>query len=372
MNKLNLAMAILGFGMLSSCADVPQPTTTYYDSMKVKKSTETITYTLSAKLKGMQDVNIMPRISGTLTQISVTEGQKVSQGQVLFVIDQKPYQLQLQTAQANLLAAKSQLSTARIECESTKSLYEKGIVSKYVMDTSVNSLHNAEASVALAESQVASASNDLSYCTVTSPASGVVGTINYRVGSLVGPSMAEALTTVSDNSTVEAYSSVPEARYIQLLSTVKNLYNDESIVDLCPPAQLKLKSGEIYPVSGKVTSISGVVDPTTGCVSVKTAFPNPDGVLQSGISGSVLLSFEEADMMVVPLTAVNAIQNKSLVYVLQSDSTVKATVVEVEDMNDGKNYCVLSGLKVGDEIITLGVNNLTDGQKVSVKASAAK
>lgn len=372
MKKSPLVSLVVLVGFVCSCVDVPETPTTYFDTMKVRKSTETLTYSFSAKLKGKQDVNIMPRISGTLTQVSVSEGQKVSAGQVLFVIDQKPYQLQLQTAQANLLAAKTQLSTAQINYESTKGLFDKGIISKYVLETSENSYKNAQAAVALAESQVASASNDLSYCSVTSPASGVVGSVNVRVGDLVGPSMPTAMTTVSDNSVMEAYSSVPESQYLNLLNSQQELFSDKSFVDLFPPATLKLKSGEIYPVQGKLISFSGVVDPTTGSVSVKTAFDNPDGVLRSGISGSVLFSFEEDDMMVIPLTAVNTIQDKSLVYVLQPDSTVKATVIMTQDMNDGKNCCVLEGLKVGDEIITLGVNNIADGQRVSVRQDKSK
>lgn len=372
MRKISLAMSIVFASVITSCVDVPQEVTTYFDTMKVKKSTETLTYAFSAKLKGKQDVNILPRISGTLTQVSVTEGQKVSAGQVLFVIDQKPYQLQLQTAQANLLASKTQLSTARINFESNKSLYDKGIVSKYVLETAENALKNAEAAVALAESQVATASNDLSYCTVTSPASGVVGSVNVRVGDLVGPSMATALTTVSDNSVMEAYSSVPEAQYLMILNSEQELFQNGTLIDQFPPATLKLKSGEVYPVQGKLISFSGVVDATTGSVSVKTAFPNPDGVLHSGISGTVLFSFEEEDMMVIPLTSVNTIQDQSMVYVLQPDSTVKATVVKTQDMNDGKNYCVLEGLNVGDEIVTLGVNNIADGQKISVKKLSDK
>ena len=178
-------------------------------------------------------------------------------------------------------------------------------------------------------------------------------------------SVAGALTTVSDNSTVEAYFSVNEGEYIELAS----VYGDDAVTKniIGYPVSLKLKNGTIYAHEGKVVSCSGLIDPLTGTIPIKAEFPNPEGALRSGISGSVVASYEEDNMMVIPQTSVNRMQDKALAYVLQKDSTVKATIVEIEDMNDGKRYAVTKGLNVGDEIVSIGVNNLVDGQKISVK-----
>lgn len=337
----------------------------YYKSLKVLKGEAEMTYKFTAKIKGKQDVNILPRVNGTLTKVVAIEGSKVSSGQVLFVIDQKPYELELQTAEANLLAAKAQLSTAKLNFESNKTLYDKKIVSKYVVETAENNYKNAQAAVSLAESQVATAKNNLSYCTITSPASGVVGNVNYRVGDLVGPSLVEPLTIISDNSTVEAYCSIQEEDYVSAMEKIAQLGNRNKLQ--FPALSLQLKNGNIYEYEGKVSSISGVVDPLTGCVTAKVSFPNPDGILHSGISGTVLMPLQAKDIMVIPQSAVNQLQDKAIVYVLQKDSTVKSTIVEVQDMNDGKGFSVLEGLKEGDEIIAAGVNKLIDGQKVSIK-----
>lgn len=365
MKVFSSVIASVSVLLASSCVNVPEEKETLFETMKVKASTETVVSSYTAKLKGKQDVDILPRVDGALTKIAVHEGQKIFAGQVMFVIDQKPFQIELQTAQANLLSAKAQQSTAKLSYENNKSLYEKGIVGKYVFDTAENSLRNANAAVALAEAQVARAQNSLSYCTVTSPVSGIVGTIAYRVGDLVGPSVAGALTTVSDNSTVEAYFSVNEGEYIELAS----VYGDDAVTKniIGYPVSLKLKNGTIYAHEGKVVSCSGLIDPLTGTIPIKAEFPNPEGALRSGISGSVVASYEEDNMMVIPQTSVNRMQDKALAYVLQKDSTVKATIVEIEDMNDGKRYAVTKGLKVGDEIVSIGVNNLVDGQKISVK-----
>lgn len=362
-NKVFIASLMVLFA--SSCVNVPEEKATLYETIKVKLSTETIYSSYTAKIKGKQDVDILPRVDGALTQIAVHEGQKVYAGQVMFVIDQKPFQIELQTAQANLLSAKAQLSTAKLSYESNKSLYEKGIVGKYVFDTAENSLRNANAAVALAEAQVARAKNELSYCTVTSPVSGVVGTITYRVGDLVGPSVAGVLTTVSDVSTVEAYFSANEGEYIELAA----VYGDDAVTKsiIGYPVSLKLKNGTMYAHEGKVVTCSGIIDPLTGTIPIKAEFPNPDGALRSGVSGSVIASYEEDSIIVVPQTSVNRMQDKALMYVLQKDSTVKATIVEIEDMKDGKRYSVTKGLKVGDEIVSTGVTNLVDGQKISVK-----
>lgn len=351
--------------LVVSCVEVPQEKATYYETVKIKTSVEEMVYSYTAKLKGKQDVDIMPRIDGSLTKIAVHEGQKVFAGQVLFVIDEKPYKIALQTAQASVLSAKAQLSTAQLSFDSNKSLFDKGIVSKFVYDTAENNLRNAKAALALAEAQVAQAKNNLSYCSIKSPVSGVVGTIQYRVGDLVGPSVAGPLTIVSDISTVEAYCSVTEADYIEYAAQ----FGDEAVLKtlIGYPVSLKLKNGSLYAHTGKIVSFSGVVDPVTGTIPVKSEFPNPEGALRSGISGSILVSYEEPDMIVIPQTAVNQMQDKSLVYVLQKDSTIKATIISVKDMNDGKRFAVTKGLKVGDEIVAIGVNNLVDGQKISVK-----
>lgn len=354
---------------LVACVDVPKVEETSFETMKVKRGKEKIEYVYPAKLKGKQDVSILPQVTGTITSIVAVEGRMVRKGELLFVIDQEPFRLEVQTASANTAAAKASMESARLNYESNLQLYEKGIVSSYVMETARNEFKTAQAAVAQAQAQESQARVNLNRCSVTSPVNGIVGTINYRVGDLVSSTMAEPLTIISDNSVVVAYFSLTEADFTALTRGYdEKITNDkiEQQLSELTPIKLRLKDGSMYEYDGKMKSVAGLVDAGTGSVPCKVDFPNPNAVLRSGISGSVIYQETLPDIMTIPQTAINRLQDKSLVYVVQKDSTVKATIVEIEEINNGKIYAVTSGLKPGDEIVTKGANNLVDGQKIKI------
>lgn len=354
---------------LASCVETPKVEETAYETMKVKKETKVVDYIYSAKLRGKQDVSILPQVTGTITSIAVKEGQMVKAGQLLFVVDRQQYELDVKTAAANTVSAKAALSTAKLNYESNKQLFDKGIVSSYVMETALNGYKNAQAAVGMAEAQESQARVNLARCSVKSPVDGIVGTINYRIGDLVSSMMVEPLTIISDNSVIEAYFSLTEADFTALTRGYEDkITNDiiEQYLSELTPIKLRLKDGSMYEYEGKMKSVAGLVDIGTGSVPCKVDFPNPKASLRSGISGSVIFQEMLPDIMTVPQTAINRLQDKSLVYVVQKDSTVKATIVEIEEINNGKIYAVTSGLKPGDEIVTVGANNLADGQKIKI------
>ena len=363
--KSMIAWAIvLGMGgMITSCGiDVPKEEKTSFETMIVKKQDITVPWKFSAKMKGQSDVTITPQASGQLVKICIAEGQQVKKGQVLFEIDSRNARLNLESAQANLQAAIAQENSAKLEYESNKNLFDKKIVSSYVLTSSENSYKQAQASVAQARASVNSAKVNLGFCTITAPVTGVIGEIRVRPGDQVSP--ATQLTMLSGNTTMDAEFAVSEALIEAEVSA--GLTKEEKMKHMAelPPATFIMKSGTEYPHKGRITSLTGVVDAATGSLGAKASFPNPEGHLFSGIQGTVVLPFAEKDVIVIPQTAVVKLQDKQQVYKVKSDSTATAVTVTTVDAGNGEDFIVTSGLNVGDKIVTIGANNVQEGQQV--------
>ena len=348
---------------LTSCGiDIPKETKTSYETMTVERQDITVPLKFSAKLKGQTDVIITPQVTGQLMKIAVSEGQQVKKGQVLFVIDQRNAQLELEAAQANLQAALAQENSAKLEYESNKNLFEKKIVSRYMLDNSENSYKQAQASVAQARAQVNRAKVNLGFCTITAPVAGLIGEIPVRTGDQV--SQGKQLTIVSGNTNMDAEFSVSEALIEASVSSGATQADKAKYMAELPDVTFVMKNGTEYPHKGRITSLTGVVDAATGSLGAKASFPNPDGHLFSGVQGTVVLPMSEKDVMVVPQTAVVKLQDKQLVYKVKADSTATAVTVTTTDTGNGEDVIVTSGLNVGDKIVTIGANNVQEGQQV--------
>lgn len=346
--------------MLTACGmDIPKAVQTSYQTLTISKSDITLPLKYSATLKGTSDVTIKPQVSGQLMEVCITEGQQVRKGDVLFRIDSRNAELELESAEANLLAAKASESTARLEYESNKNLFEKGIVSKYILESSENSYKQAQASVAQFQAAANRARVNLSYCTITSPVAGVIGSIPVFAGDQV--SAGTYLTMVSGNAKMFAEFSVSESVLEERAQA--NGQDGGTLADF-PDVTFLFKSGTEYSQKGRITSITGTVDKTTGALTCKATFPNPDGLLYSGIQGTVVIPIEVKEVMVVPQNAVVRLQDKSLVYKVAADSCAYSVIVETVGISSGRDLIILSGLEVGDVIVTEGANNLVEGQKV--------
>ncbi|MBR5655712.1 MAG: efflux RND transporter periplasmic adaptor subunit [Prevotella sp.] len=381
MRKKNALMWAVVIGTmisgLTACGlDMPKETKTSYETMTVKKQDITLPMKFSAKLKGQSDVTISPQVSGQLMRIAVAEGQRVSRGQVLFVIDSRNAQHEveaaranLQAAQANLTAAQAQANSAKLEYESNKNLYDKKIVSSYMLENSRNSYNQAQAAVSQARASVSQAQSavnrarvNLGFCTITAPVTGVIGEILVRPGDQVSP--ATQLTVLSGNTTMDAEFSVTEALIeAQVQSGLTESDRAKHIAEL-PEVTFVMKNGTEYPHKGRITSLTGVVDAATGSLGAKASFPNPDGHLFSGVQGTVVLPLEQKAVMVIPQAAVVRLQDKSLVYKVKPDNTATAVTVTTQDAGNGKDVIVTSGLNVGDKIVTVGANNVQEGEQV--------
>lgn len=337
--------------------------------MEVSTTTANLTNSYPATIKGKQDVEIRPMVSGFITKLHVDEGAVVHKGQVLFTIDPVQYQAAVQTAQATVETVKAALSTQELTTANKRELNKKQIVSDYDLKMSENQLAQAKATLAQAQAQLINAKNNLSYTQVTSPSDGVVGTIPYRVGSLVSASIATPLTTVADISEMYAYFSMTER---QLLGMIREGGTMKEILDRLPDVQLSLVDGSIYPDSGRVETISGVIDQTTGSVNMRALFPNKHNILRSGGTGNVIFHNPLHDVIMIPQSATTEIQDKRFVLVLQPDNTLKNTEVKVFTLDDGKYFYVTEGLKKGDKIVIEGVQSLKDGQTITPITPAEK
>ena len=357
-----VALATLTVALGSCNVNMPKEVPSSFETMTVKKSDIEVPYKFSARMKGQNDVTITPQVSGQLMKIAVSEGQQVKKGQVLFVIDSRNAQLELEAAQANLQAALAQENSAKLEYESNKNLFEKKIVSSYMLNNSENSYKQAQASVSQARAAVNRAKVNLGFCTITASVPGIIGEIPVRTGDQVSP--MTQLTMLSGNTTMYAEFSVTEAIVEAMVKEGMKANEVEKYIANLPPATFVMKNGTEYPHKGHVISLTGVVNSETGSLTSKVSFPNPDGHLYSGIQGTIVMPFAEKSVIVVPQYAVVRLQDKAQVYKVKADSTATAIEVTTEDTGNGKDFIVTSGLNEGDQIVTTGANNVTEGQKV--------
>ena len=317
--------------------------------------------TYPATIRGMQDVEIRPKVSGFITKLCVKEGQAVKAGQLLFVIDNVTYAAAVRQAKAAVNSAKAQLNTARLTYNNNEKLFKNNVIGSYELQSAKNNMQAAAAALAQAEASYVSAKENLSYCYVTSPASGVIGDLPYRVGALVSASSQQPLTTVSNISTMQVYFSMTEKELLDMTKTAGGLHT--AIKDY-PAVKLQLADGTIYDHPGRVATVSGVIDATTGSVSMRADFPNPQHLLKSGGSGSIVVPHVSSSAIVIPQDAAAQVQDKHFVYIVGKDNKVKYSAVTVDPQDDGKNFIITSGLKVGDRIVVNGISSLTDGAEI--------
>ena len=323
-----------------------------------------------AIIKGKTDIAIRPQVSGFITKVCVDEGQHVKKGQTLFILDQVTFQAaveqareQVNSANAAVNSAQAAVNTATSNERNQRMLFDKGIISQTQWQNAADQLAQAKAAlsqaragVASAKAALASAQKNLSYTVVTSPSDGVVGSIPAREGSLASPSSAQPLTTVSDIDQVYAYFSLTEKDLLELTDKGSRTL-DQALAEM-PAVQLRLANGTVYPVSGRVATVSGVIDNATGAASVRALFDNTNGMLRSGSTGNIIMPNNHNDAIVIPQKAAYELQDKRFVYVVNDSNITVSTPIEVLDINDGQTFVVTEGLKAGDRVVIEGVGTV--------------
>ena len=342
---------------MSSCSNqqaggqqAPAPT---LKVITVAESTSQLSKEYPAIIKGKTDIAIRPLVSGFVTKVHVDEGQRVVKGQLLFTIDQVQYQAAVDQATAQVNAAQTAVDNAQISADNSRNLYERNIISENAWQTANNQLAQAKAQLNLAQAALTSAKKNLSYTQVTAPSDGVVGTIPNREGSLASASSTQPLTTISDNSQVYAYFSLTEKDLLEMTENGTKSLNEA--LKSMPAVSLILADGSVYPFEGKIATISGVIDNTTGSASVRALFNNPSGMLRSGNTGKIAIPEVVENAILVPQKATFETQDLKYVFTLNDSNYTVNTRIEILPLNDGKNYVVTGGLKPGDRVVVEGV-----------------
>ncbi|MDE6264893.1 MAG: efflux RND transporter periplasmic adaptor subunit [Paramuribaculum sp.] len=360
-----ILIAGAALAILTGCGgkqQMPQGQAPAIATMTLETSNSVLENTYPATIKGKTDIDIRPQVTGFITKVHVDEGQHVRKGQVLFTLDQVQFNAAVDQAQAALNAANTAVATAQLTVDNKRQLLDKNIISNYEFQLADNQLQTAKAQQVQAQAALTTARKNLAYTVVTAPSDGVVGKIPNREGSLASPSSAQPLTTVSDNSEVYAYFSLTE-KDILGLSGKGSLNN---AIDSMPSVQLRLADGSIYPIEGKVATVSGVIDNNTGAASVRALFNNPSGLLRSGSTGQIIIPDAQSDVIIIPQKATFELQDRRFVYVVNDSNVIVSTPIVIEPNNDGKNFVVKSGLQPGQRIAIEGVGTrLKDGMPIT-------
>lgn len=342
---------------------MPQEAASEYRLLTVVPQDRVLVSEYSSRLKGRQVVEVRPQVGGLIEKICIGEGEKVRRGQVLFVIDRVPYEAALLEARANVESARAGLASARLDLESTRILFERQVVQQYDLSSAENAVAAAEAVLAQAMAKETAAANNLSYTLVKSPVDGVSGMIPYRIGSLVGSSMAEPLVTVSDGSIIQAYFSLSESAFSGMMS---RFGTPEAMLRETGEVSLRMADGTVYPLGGHLSAVSGIVDAGTGAITVRADFPNPDGVLRDGGSAAVIIPSAVEGAIVIPQGATYELQDKRFVYKV-IDGHARSSEVRVSRLSNGTEYIVEEGLEEGDTIIAEGAGLVAEGAAVIKK-----
>ncbi len=372
-NVILFTLVLMAAAAVTSCkSKTPeQDAAVQVQAYVLKDTTCTVSYSYPATIQGLQDVAIYPQVSGRITAIKVIEGQYVKNGDVLIEIDDVPYRAAYDAALAQVEVAKAQLETARLTYESKKNLFDLQIISEYQLNLANNEVATAVAILGQAEASLKSASNDLSFTKVRTMGKGYIGSLPYKVGSLVGPNITTPITMVSDNSSVYADFSIPENARLEILTSedLESYGSERAVNGLFPPLNLITNVGREFDQQGKIHSISGLISNETGSIPVRAIFPNPNGVLLSGSSAKVVLRLEESNVVLVPRTSIKEIQDKQFVFVINGD-TLSQVEVKASRLNSSQWQLLPDEegnmpLKAGDRV-TMTTNRLMNGAKVEV------
>jgi membrane fusion protein (multidrug efflux system) len=378
MNKQSFLSILAASIVIASCGKKDDksaqaggaPQVKEYKTLILQPQSATLNTDYPASIQGQENIEIRPRVEGYIEKIYVDEGAVVKTGQPLFKINAPEYEQQVRTASASIKSAQASVSTAKLAVNKVKPLVDKGIISKYELESAQYNYESAMATLAQANAALVNAKVNLGYTTVTSPVNGVVGSIPFRLGSLVGSNTAEPLTTVSSIGNVYAYFAMNEK---VLLSFTKSASGPlaQKIKQL-PAVSLLLSDGTEYTEKGRIETVNGLINTETGTVNIRARFPNPRGIIRSGSSTTVRIPNEIKDGLLIPQSATFELQDKIFAVTVGKDGKTKNVNITVMENTPGNYYVVTSGLNAGDQIVLEGVATLKDGSQIKVQNQSAE
>ena len=371
---ISIYIVICLCGLLYACNDSQSSANRSQEPVEfgvltLKPETITLYSSFPATLEGKENIEIRPKIEGFIEKVLVDEGEEVNKGQLLFILDAPQYEQEVRNAEAAITSAKADVSSAEINVEKAKPLVEREIISKFELTSAENTLEAAKAALSQAEVNLANAQTNLSYTRVTSPVTGVVGTLPFKLGSLVSNTTTQPLTTVSNIDKVYAYFSINEKTQLNFFRNAKGNTIKEQISNL-PDVELLLADNSLYEIKGRIETISGQVNEETGSFNVRAVFDNPRGILRTGNSATLRIPSKREDALLIPQAATYEIQGNIFAYAVDEQSQANSTKIKVTPTPSGQAYVVTEGFKANDKVVVEGINSLSDGDKITISEVA--
>jgi RND family efflux transporter MFP subunit len=320
----------------------------------------------TGRLQAVETVEIRPRVSGYIDQVAFAEGKLVQKGDLLFVIDPRPYKAENDRAAADVKRYKTALDLARIELTRVQQLKESGAVSAEELDERKSTVAQAEANVAAAQASLETASLNLSFTRVTSPIAGRAGRAEVTRGNLVtgGSNGGTLLTSVVSIDPIYLYFDGDEQAYLRYNKMARSGERPSSR-DAPNPVMVGLANEEGFPHAGTMDFVDNQVNPQTGTIRGRAVLPNKDGFFTPGLFARVqLLGSSEYAAILIDDRAVNTDQNQKYVFVLGPNDQIEYRHVTLGRLIDGLRI-VRDGLKPGDVIVVSGGQRVQPGIKVT-------
>jgi membrane fusion protein (multidrug efflux system) len=376
-NSIHFTLIVLGAAVLSSCGGKNDKAAQEaaaanqvkeFKVLQVQPRDATLNTEYPASIQGQQNIEIRPKVDGYVDKIYVDEGAIVRRGQLLFRINAPQYEQEVRTAAASIASAQADVSAANMAVNKVRPLVERDIVSKFELESAQYTYQAAQARLAQARAALSNARTNLGYTSITSPVDGIVGSIPFRLGSLVSSSNAEPLTTVSSTGNVFAYFAVNEKILLEFGKDGSKSSFAQQIKKL-PPVSLLLADGTLYNRQGRIETVNGLINTATGSANVRATFPNPNGLIRSGSSATVRIPSAVKGAILVPQSATFELQDKRFVVAVGKDSLTKNVPIQIRENTAGQFFVVDSGLKAGDRIVLEGVATLKEGTKIKPTAT---
>ncbi|MDH6250280.1 membrane fusion protein (multidrug efflux system) [Chryseobacterium sp. H1D6B] len=333
----------------------------------VKQGDASASREYAASIEGISNVEIRPQVTGYLTKIFVDEGDYVRAGQPLFKIEDQIFREQLKSAQAALISAQANLAASKIDLDRKKELFRNKMVSDIQVKEAEASYNAARGAVSQSLSTIESAKINVNFSTIKAPVSGYIGRFNYRLGSLLTPTNQDPITLLSDIHQVYTYFSLSENDFSSFQKQNAGSSIDE-IVKNTPAVSLQLSGGENYAEKGRIDAVEGQFNKTTGSITLRAKFNNPNNLLRSGNTGKIVMEQFYSNVILLPVASTRAIQDKIFVFTIKDGKAVQLPI-EVSG-KAGNDFIVSKGLKAGDQYIVSGFDRLQPGTPVAAQKNA--
>jgi membrane fusion protein (multidrug efflux system) len=363
-------MILFIYSCSSSPAATPAPPPPSLPVATVVTGTDTTYQEYPASVEGIVNVEVRPQVSGTLDRVFVDEGSFVNAGQPIFKINEQPYRAALNNAIASQHAAEGAAANAQLEIDKLTPLVQNKVVSEYQLKTAKAAYDIAKANIEQAKANVSTAQINLGYTLIKAPVSGYIGRLIKKQGSLVAPADVEALTQLSDVHDVHVYFSLSEKDFVSFKEQYPGTTLKDKLKQL-PSVSLLLADNSAYTKQGKIDMIDGQFDKTTGAITLRASFDNPQGLLRSGNTGKIRLSLQHKDALIVPASATIEMQDKVFVFAVADSNKVKKQSITIIGKS-GNNYLVKDGVKVGDQIVLSGIDHLQEGMVIHPEKATDK